>query len=65
MAKSNKFTVQVNSAKGLTVAQQKRLESSINKAVKGGLAALDFKGNSIAFKGIRTRGIIANIKVLK
>jgi hypothetical protein len=65
MAKSNKFTVHIKSAKGLTASQVKTINTAVNKAVKGSLGALDLKGKGVKFPGIGTTGIIADIKELQ
>jgi len=61
MPKANKFTVQVNSVKGLTSREVKKLESAINGAVKNSIAELDFKGKGLSFK--RPNGLINGIVV--
>lgn len=62
MPKSDKFTVQVKSTKGMTAAQVKSMQAAINKAVKTNLGSLDLKGRAIKFPGGQTQGIIAEIK---
>lgn len=56
MAKSNKFTIRIDSAKGLTAAQSKRIEAAINSTVTSSLAALDLKGTSKKIPGLGTKG---------
>jgi hypothetical protein len=56
MAKSDRFTVQIDSIDGLSAAQARTLTSSINRAVTSSLAALDLRGTSKKFPDLRTQG---------
>jgi len=55
MAKSNKFTVQIDSSSGLSVKDVKSIERAINGAVDGAVAKLDLKEKGKTLKKFNPR----------